>query len=245
MGLESKVSEYFEVLREEKIYRRSGNLRFFLRYFFGPIDFTGLDVLEVGGGSGWISFYAGCMGARRVDCLEPECAGSSTDITDLFLRIQSRLRLDSVKLIRNGVLDFAPEGRTYDLIFMNNSINHLDEEACKRLHVDDRSRERYRAIMRKLSGLARRGATLIASDCSRYNLFAMLNLKNAVVPSIEWTKHQPPGVWVALLSEAGFSSPRIRWNSFNSLRWPGRVLLGNRVMSFCLASEFCLTMRKA
>ena len=236
------VSEYLRILKEEKIYERSGNLRFFLRYFFGSMDFRGRDVLEVGGGSGWLSFYAGCMGARRVDCLEPEYAGSSTEITELFLRIQRRLKLDSVKLIRNGILDFDVEGRTYDLIFLNNSINHLDEEACKTLHVDDRSRERYRVIMGKLSGLARKQATLIASDCSRYNLFAMLNLKNPVASSIEWAKHQPPEVWVALLTEAGFSSPRIRWSSFNSLRWPGRVLLGNRLISFLLASEFRLTM---
>ena len=103
MSQRRDVSEYFRVLKEEGVYERSGNLRFFLQYFFGSVDFRDIDVLEIGGGSGWLSFYAGCMGASRIDCLEPEYAGSSTEITELFLRIQSRLKIDSVRLLRNGV----------------------------------------------------------------------------------------------------------------------------------------------
>jgi len=238
-------SEYFRVLKEEGINEKSGNLRFFLQYFFDSMDFEGKEVLEVGGGAGLLSYYAGCQGASRVDCLEPEFAGSTSEITELFHRIQRKMKIDSVNLVRNGLLDFEPGGRTYDLIFMNNSINHIDEEACIGLHLDDQSRTKYSAIMEKLSGLARKGSTLIASDCSRFNLFARLGLKNVFVPSIEWEKHQPPELWASLLSDVGFSSPRIRWNSFNSLRWPGRWLLGNRLVSYCLTSEFCLTMKKA
>ena len=55
---------------------------------------------------------------------------------------------------------------------------------------------------------------------------------------------QAPEVWAGLLTEAGFSSPRIRWSSFYQFRRPGRLLLGNRLAAYFLQSHFCLTMVK-
>jgi hypothetical protein len=73
------------------------------------------------------------------------------------------------------------------------------------------------------------GAKLVASDISCDSLFARLPLKNPLEPTIEWEKHQTPEKWAALLEDAGFRDPWIRWNSLNTLRRPGRIVLGNRV----------------
>ena len=48
--------------------------------------------------------------------------------------------------------------------------------------------------------------------------------------------------WIGLLREAGFTEPRVRWSTANSLRRPGRVLLGNRVAAWFTEGAFCLTM---
>jgi hypothetical protein len=86
------------------------------------------------------------------------------------------------------------------------------------------------------------GAKLVASDISCDSLFARLPLKNPLEPTIEWEKHQTPEKWAALLEDAGFRDPWIRWNSLNTLRRPGRIVLGNRVGAWLLGSGFCLTM---
>jgi hypothetical protein len=68
-------------------------------------------------------------------------------------------------------------------------------------------------------------------------------MRNPFAPSVEWEKHQHPRVWAELLAESGFHSPRIRWSTLNTLRTPGRVVLGNRVGAYCCESTFTLTMR--
>ena len=68
---------YDTVTRTHNLFSSRGNLEFYLKYIFGPIDFAGRTMLDVGGGSGVFSFYAACKGARRVACLEPEGDGSS------------------------------------------------------------------------------------------------------------------------------------------------------------------------
>ena len=137
-----------------------------------------------------------------------------------------------------------PGGKQFDIILLHNSINHLDETACINLLSDEASKAIYLDIFSKLSSLASSGAKLIVCDCSRYNFFALLRIRNPFAPTIEWHKHQAPEVWVGLLSQVGFVNPRIRWTSFNTLRLPGRVLLGNKLLSYFLRSDFCFTMEK-
>ena len=139
---------------------------------------------------------------------------------------------------------FKPVGKQFDIILLHNSINHLDETACINLLSDEASRAIYMNIFSKLSALASSGAKLIVCDCSRYNFFALLGIKNPFAPTIEWYKHQAPEIWVDLLSQVGFVNPRVRWTSFNTLRSPGRVLLGNRLLSYFLRSDFRFTMEK-
>jgi len=136
--------------------------------------------------------------------------------------------------------------KTFDIILMQDSINHLDEEACVKLQYDDEARKKYGLIFRKLSEIAVPGARLIITDFSRYNLFASLGVKNPFVPTSEWDKHQSPDFWSKMLSEYGFMNPEVFWTFYlaSGVRKIGRLLLGNRFASYFFNSHFRLVLDK-
>jgi SAM-dependent methyltransferase len=238
------LEEYYDVMSSEGVYPNKRNLKRYTEFLFKGVPLRGRNILDIGGGSGFLSFYAGSVGAERVLCLEPEAAGSTYPVKQKFERIVSRLRLPQVAMSSQTFQDFDPGNKTFDVILLHNSINHLDEEACIALLEQTSARQRYQSVFKKLSALSRPGADVILADCSCNNAFSLLRMTNPLAPSIEWHKHQSPKVWAQLLREVGFGHPRIRWSSFNSLGQPGRLLLGNKVVSFFLTSHFCLTMTR-
>jgi SAM-dependent methyltransferase len=231
--------QYLEIMASRQ---SPGSLRFYLNRLFEDIDLDGKSVLEVGAGDGTLSFYAACAGAARVVSLEPEAQGSRAKSSEVFARTAALLQLDQVQLVPQRLQEYEPDHGSFDIVLLHRSINHLDEDACKRLHRDQDAQNVYRSLFGKLAASATPGAKLIAVDCSRRNLFGDLGLTNPFAPVIEWEKHQPPQLWARLLDEAGFRNPKIRWLSFNTLGSLGRLVLGNRLASYCLTSTFCLTM---
>jgi SAM-dependent methyltransferase len=236
------LDHYFEVLTGDG--RRPGNLRFEMDKLFSGVPFAGRSVLDIGAGSGDTSLYAACSGAELVVALEPEAAGSDTDVRGTFARRSEQLGTGQVALRAETLQGFDPGGQQFDVIVSKASINHLDEPACMRLHIDPAARNTYLEILGKLGDLARPGADLVVHDCSRLNVFDRLGLRNPIARTIEWEKHQSPKLWARLLEDVGFEQPHIRWLSFNSLRRPGQLLLGNRVGAFLTTSQFCLTMKR-
>jgi SAM-dependent methyltransferase len=237
------LQRYFSVMEQEG--RNPGNLCFEMENLFGHLSFKGRSVLDIGAGDGHVSLYAASAGATRVVALEPESAGSHADVRTTFERLADRLGMGQVVLRGETLQEFEPGGEHFDVLISKASINHLDEEKCSALHRDPDAWRAYREILSKLRKVANHDAHLIVGDCSRYNLFAQLGVRNPLVPVIEWEKHQPPKLWAALLEEVGFRAPDIRWTNFNTLRRPGQLLLGNRVGAYLTASTFCLTMRRA
>ena len=244
MSTKPNLEGYFSVVIKEGLYPNRGNLQFHLKTLFKNIALENKLVLDIGGGSGLHSFYAACMGAGEVVCLEPETEGSRSGIEAKFRKLGGILGYDQVRFEPVTFQAFDPGGKQFDIILLHNSINHLDETACINLLKDEASKAIYMDIFSKLSSVASSGAKLIVCDCSRYNFFALLRIGNPFAPTIEWHKHQAPEVWVGLLSQVGFVNPRVRWTAFNTLRSPGRVLLGNKLLSYFLRSDFCFTMEK-
>ena len=244
MSTKPNLEGYFSAVIKEGLYPNRGNLRFHLQTLFKGIALENRRVLDIGGGSGLHSFYAACMGAKEVVCLEPETAGSRSGLGTRFRKLNGMLGYDQVKFEPVTFQAFEDRGKQFDIILLHNSINHLDETACINLLNDESSKAIYMDMFSKLSSLASSGAKLIVCDCSRYNFFALLRIKNPFAPTIEWHKHQTPEIWVNLLSQVGFVNPRIRWTSFNTLRSPGRFLLGNKLLSYFLRSDFRFTMEK-
>jgi len=244
MNRNELVERYLDTVVREGYFSSKENARFYLNYLFQDISLNGRSMLDIGGGSGWLSLYAACMGAKPVICLEPELEGSRKGESDKFKRLSETLSLDSVSFQSVTFQDFDPCDQTFDIILLHNSINHLDEEACINLQHSDNARNRYKSLFQKLSELAGPGTKLIICDCSRYNLFALLRLKNPFAPTIEWHKHQSPKYWSKMLFDFGFVNPRIRGTSPSQLRIIGRFLFGNRFASYFLISHFCLVMDK-
>ena len=244
MSTEPNLEGYLSAVITEGLYPNRGNLRFHLRTLFRGIALENKRVLDIGGGSGLHSFYAACMGAKEVVCLEPETEGSRSGMEAKFKKLGGILGYDQVKFEPVTFQAFEPAGKQFDIIVLHNSINHLDETACINLLNDEASQAIYMDICSKLSSLASSGAKLIVCDCSRYNFFALLRIKNPFAPTIEWHKHQAPEIWVDLLSQFGFVNPKVKWTAFNTLRSTGRVLLGNKLLSYFLRSDFRFTMEK-
>jgi SAM-dependent methyltransferase len=241
---DEELERYFRIVRSEGIYPIPGNLRFLARALFEGVPIGGRSVLEIGGGNGSLSFYAACAGARRVVCLEPQAAGSSDRNRRQFDVLAARLQRPEVVLVRESIQEFDPRGERFDILMLNASINHLDEEACVRLRDDAASRDRYRALFRKMAAMIPPGGQLVATDCSRYNALGSIGLRNPLARFIDWRKHQEPRLWARLLEEAGFGSPRIGWLSLSALRAPGRFLFGNVVGAFFLGGPFRLVMTR-
>ncbi len=244
MSAKPNLEGYLSAVIKEGLYPSRGNLQFHLKTLFKNVPLENRQVLDIGGGSGLHSFYAACMGAKEVICLEPETEGSRSGRSVKFRKLSEILGYNYVRFEPITFQAFEPTKKQFDIILLHNSINHLDEAACINLLNSEASKAIYMDIFSKLISIANSGAKLIVCDCSRYNLFALLKIKNPFAPTIEWHKHQAPEVWVNLLSQVGFINPRIRWTSFNTLRSPGRALLGNKLLSYFLRSDFRFTMKK-
>lgn len=220
-----------------------GRLAVYLRVLFEGVPLAGRRMLDVGGGNGAISFYAASRGARVV-CLEPGAAGSNAKMRSAFESMAETLRHSvNVELDPRTLQEFQSDS-TFDVVLVHNSVNHLNEEACARLHREGWARDAYLELFHKLATLAAPGADLIMSDCSRRNLFGVLGIRNPFVPEIDWAIHQQPSTWAALLKEVGFRYPRTRWNAMTRLG-PARRLVSNPIGAFLTTSHFTLNARKA
>lgn len=236
---------FWDAVTKHQLYSSSRNLQFHMDQAFGDIDFTSKKVLDIGTGIGLCSFYAVHMGAAKAVALEPEAAGATAGVKRRFDEIRSILESDKVDLRPIPLQEFDPDGDKFDIIILHDSVNHLDETACERLHLNDEAAiDTYTAIFRRLYDMAENGAKLIVTDAARHNLFPMIGLRNPMCPSIVWHGHQQPSSWAKLLSHAGFQNPKIKWKTPNRLRSIGQMLLGNQIAAFFLMGQFYLTMEK-
>lgn len=225
-------------------YRAPMNWPLFYARLLEGIDFRGKAVLDIGGGVGLAATYALARGAESATLLEPEAAGSQNDQLNRARKMREELGLADRFAVESSTLQAFDGGDArFDVAILEASINHLDEDAVISLLESEASRERYRAIMTKLASLLRPGSIIVISDCARHNFFGDLGLRNPLVPSIDWPKHQQPRTWIKLLKTCGFSSPTVRWGIHNTLGSLGRRLLGNAVAFYFLSSYFILTMR--
>ncbi len=219
------------------------NLQQYLGVLFGDIDFTGRRFLDIGGGTGLFTHYAAWRGASHAVCLEPEDDGSTSGASVEFANLAAALDVsDRVTLDNRLFQDYT--GEPFDIVLMHNSINHLDEPACVDLLVSEEARKTFVDLFIKLNAMVAEQGDLIACDCGRRNFFGDLGIKNPVMPTIEWEKHQEPKVWAKLLEQAGFETKKISWNTFNSLGRLGPPLLGYFIPSYFSLSHFRLQMKK-
>lgn len=244
---QKNANDFFNLIVSRKMYSGKENLKFYLNNLFENVELAQKEVLDVGGGSGLLTFYAAIKGAKKAVCLEPEKNGSRNGMTqgyyDLRKEFPETLPVELIPLTLQEYVQQA-DAALYDVVIMHNSINHLNEEACIHLLKNEVSYNEYVAIFKEVYRILKKGGVLIATDCSCNNFFNDVGMKNIFVPSIEWHKHQRPGTWISLLKKAGFKNPTLKWLSPNRLGRPGRLVMGNYFISYLTRSYFKVTMQK-
>jgi SAM-dependent methyltransferase len=235
---------YVETIVAEGLWSSRAALERYLAWLFANVPLRDVRLLDVGGGTGVFSLYARSAGAREVTSLEPELDGGTRGMNRSFARLEALTGIDGVLRVAETFQRFAAPAGSFDVVLLHNSINHIDEPATVRLLCDEASRSAYRAVFRKLTALLAPGGTLLITDCARTNLFPLLHVPHPISRSIEWHKHQDPGVWAALGHEAGLVDPIVGWSSYNRLGRLGWTFLANRVGAFFTTGHFRLLMRK-
>ena len=243
-GSRMNLDLYLNTVINQNLYSTKKKLKFHMASIFGSLNFHNKKVLDIGGGSGFYSLYTACRGAKKVLCLEPEAQGSASGSIKKFEKLNKILKCNNVEIIPTTFQLFENNNELFDVILLNNSINHLDEEACVNLKYKNKYKERYNSIFSKLYKISNKDAKIIITDCSRYNFFALFKIKNPFSPTIEWEKHQTPETWVKLLTDVGFKNPKIRWTTHNTFGNLGRIILGNKLIAYFLKSHFHITIQK-
>jgi SAM-dependent methyltransferase len=217
---------------------------FWIQQSLREIPLKGKTVLDVGAGVGSFTCYMAKHGAKEVVALEPDLDGSGDGkgLAALARRVEG-LGLSNVTYREDTFQGYEAGNKRFDVVLLHAVINHLDEAAVMVAHEAEWARDRYRELLRKVYGMLAPGGTLIIADAARDNFYPMLGLRNPFAPTIEWNKHQNPGLWTVLLQQAGFEKARLSWATPKRLRSIG-ALLNNRAAAFMLHSHFVLHAKR-
>lgn len=235
---------YFAHVSKERGPRVESRLRHQMQLLYSGVDFHGKSVLDIGGGTGVHSLYAAARGASDVVVVEPEADGGHGEMISTFRKWRDALGLQQVSLIQNTFQEFDDAGRGFDIVLIQDAINHFDEPACITLRSSQASQRAYDLVFDKIAKVVRPGGTLMLSDCSSRNVFPMLGMRNPFDPMIEWHKHQPPSVWAGIARRHGFEVERLRWSSPSRAGSIGQLLFGNAAAAWFFTSHFALTLRR-
>lgn len=210
------------------------------QHLFAGVPLQGTRVLEVGCGRGAWAIWAALHGAEKAVGIEPEAEGSTRGTFEAFGDNVARLGLQQkVEGHRTSLQAFSPPTQI-DVVVMYNVINHLDEDAVVMLHRDENMVRRYVDILRGVRAMMSDRGSVIVADCGRSNLWARLGMKSPFAPTIEWTKHQNPRVWIRIFQAAGFRPIASRWSPM----YPLGKFSTNWPMQFITISHFVLTFGK-
>ena len=221
---------------------RSYRLLDYYSNYLSKFNLKSTKVLDIGGGSGLLSFVSTEMGAVAT-CIDPLGVGSNLNMTKVREVILSGCTNPQIEFWLSTFQD-APESESFDFIFLHNSVNHLNEKACIELKESDLAKNAYAEIFRKITRISNKGAYLVLSDCSTRNLFGDLGLVNPVAPTINWNLHQDPSTWINLIENCDFELIEVTWSSLSIFGKFGRRYLRNKLFAYLTSSHFTIIFRK-
>lgn len=240
------IEKFYDSAISNNLYFSIFRLRNLLKFMFNKIDFSNTRVLDIGGGAGLLSIYSVVMGAEKCISLEPDTDGASGGNKQKFNSLKNSIDSNINAFMIPKTFQEYSEGisEKFDIIIMANSINHLDESSVISLLTNKQSQSKYSKIFQDIYNLLNDNGHLIITDCSRFNFFNFIGIKNPLMPTIEWNKHQSPYTWCSLLKKVGFKDAKVLWSSPNMLGVIGRFLLGNRIAAYFTFSHFHISLVK-
>jgi len=209
-------------------------------FLFEGLSLKDKRILEVGCGSGAFCIWAGLQGAEYVLGIEPESDGYIQGTLDSFRASLQKLGLSNVEGKNCFLQNLSVPDKKFDIILMNNVINHLDESAVEILHKDKQAAEKYVKILKDLKKFLNPGGLVIIADCARSNFWNAFGLKSPVSPTIEWHKHQNQRQWTNIFSQAGYTLYDFRWSPL----YPIGKLASNFLVQYMTMSHFVLRFQK-
>jgi SAM-dependent methyltransferase len=213
--------------------------------YFGTLDFSGMQVLDIGAGAGRCACCVASLGADRVVALEPEESGSNTGVITKFQMNAQKLGLSNLQIHTHIMQDFAAPADSFDVIYMINSINHIAEDAVRSLHNNPASHAAYMTLLQPIMDWLKSGGLFVISDASRFHPYGPLIKsgflkKHPFFPQINWELHQPPAVWMKLLTDMGFMSANFHWASNWRYDWMPRFLTDNALAAYFYSTQFVI-----
>ncbi len=248
--MENKLeSTFFETAISNKSYSNKKNLKRHLSYIFRGIELNGKKVLDIGGGTGLLSLWAAVNGSEAI-CLEPEDDGATHGVSLTFENMKNNISKSlNATLYKDTIQSFiienksSPTPKGFDIVVLANTINHINEEAVMNIDSNE-AKEFFNFYFNEMFDIINHNGSIIITDCDRNNFFNDIGLKNPLMPTIEWNKHQSPFVWKKFLQNCGFKKIKISWTTPNSFGLIGRILLGNRLAAYFTLSHFKISAHK-
>jgi len=242
--MRNRHETFYKMVVDKGMFPSVNSLKFYTKMIFKNFSFENKSILDIGGGSGILSYYAVLNGASRAVCVDPFVDRSSLSKGRMLPELNGVPELSNVEFMSVTFNSFDPRDELFDMILLHNSVNHLDEKACIELQKDSNARKKYSRMFSRMKEMLKPGGEILICDCSSRNIFPSIKLHNFFAPNIEWHKHQPPEKWMELLKAEGFIEPVTKWNSPKTLGAIGNFFLGNRVFAYFLTSHFCLNMKR-
>lgn len=214
------------------------------KQLFPNMSLKGKKLLEIGCGDGMSLLWAAMSGADLALGLEPYSDGSThnKNMEHFFDAAVNKFDLSQAQIIRQTIQSYDGGADLFDIVLMQASINHLDEDSCSNLQRNQASANLYIELFRSIRNYMTINGTIVITDCSSENFFPRMGLKHPFHPQIEWEKHQRPEKWAGLMECSGFSDPVISWLANYRMSYMG-VYRIPYFLSFLTRSEFKLQMK--
>lgn len=221
-------------------YRSARRYRWRSEHLFQGLPLRGARVLDVGCGPGAFTIWPALNDAAYVLGIEPEIDGATSGTLGTLMHIVADCGVaDRVDARAARLEELSESDGPFDVVVTHNVINHLDEDAVRRLPGDSAASRRYSDVFAHIASLMAPGGVLIVADCARSNAWGKRGIATPLTRGIEWQKHLDPQDWLELLLGSGYELLDLRW----SYLYPLRRITANRFVQYWTSSHFVLRVR--
>ena len=221
------------------------------------IDLKGKNVLEVGCGKGFVSFWIALFGeARKVVALdESEGVGSEKgvlaflekSVKDFNIKLtlanskikMEKERLENIKVVKCDIMNNSFPNDSFDIIIANNALHHVVRTG-KYILEDLTTKNKWINLFCELKRLLKPNGMIVLGEFSRKSIWRYIKLRYR---QIDWELHPTLNEWLLIIKLAGFKEISFKYIVPYKLRHL-RPLLSNSTSSFFISPIFNIYAKK-